>query len=115
MGPITHYLCCFPLVILAYSCARSRARFQSVSLLDHPSLTMPHRGHLNLLTGLLQLLLASLFHKIKGGYKIPEELGATGDVVSHLGSDIDVSLLPNPSHLEAERHNDHSNDARWRQ
>jgi 2-oxoglutarate dehydrogenase complex dehydrogenase (E1) component-like enzyme len=46
---------------------------------------MPHRGRLNLLTGLLQLSPASLFHKIKGGYEIPEELGAVGDVISHLG------------------------------
>ena len=70
---------------------------------------------------------ASLFHKIKGGYEIPEELGAAGDVISHLGTilstylsvvlkssfsvasptlsydgaDVKVSLLPNPSHLEA--------------
>ncbi|KAN0135872.1 dehydrogenase E1 and transketolase [Lactarius tabidus] len=77
---------------------------------DHIVLAMPHRGRLNLLAGLLQLSPASLFHKVKGGYEIPEELGAAGDVVSHLvasptlsydGSDINVSLLPNPSHLEA--------------
>ncbi|KAH9061730.1 dehydrogenase E1 and transketolase domain-containing protein 1 [Lactarius deliciosus] len=77
---------------------------------EHIVLAMPHRGRLNLLTGLLQLSPASLFHKIKGGYEIPEELGVAGDVVSHLvasptlsyeGSDIKVSLLPNPSHLEA--------------
>lgn len=77
---------------------------------EHIVLAMPHRGRLNLLTGLLRLPPASLFHKIKGGYEIPEELGAAGDVVSHLvasptlsygGSDINVSLLPNPSHLEA--------------
>ncbi|KAH9170042.1 dehydrogenase E1 and transketolase domain-containing protein 1 [Lactarius sanguifluus] len=29
---------------------------------------------------------ASLFHKIKGGYEIPEELGVAGDVVSHLAA-----------------------------
>jgi len=88
---------------------------------------MPHRGRLNLLTGLLQLSPASLFHKIKGGYEVPEELGVAGDVISHLGTlsyyfslrglknflqvasptlnyegaDVKVSLLPNPSHLEA--------------
>ncbi|KAI9449669.1 dehydrogenase E1 and transketolase domain-containing protein 1 [Lactarius psammicola] len=77
---------------------------------EHIVLAMPHRGRLNLLTGLLKLSPASLFHKVKGGYEIPEELGVAGDVISHLvasptlsyeGSDIDVSLLPNPSHLEA--------------
>ncbi|KAI0266214.1 dehydrogenase E1 and transketolase domain-containing protein 1 [Gloeopeniophorella convolvens] len=76
----------------------------------HVVLAMPHRGRLNLLDGLLGLSPAALFHKIKGGFEIPEELGAGGDVVSHLvasptltydGSDIKVSLLPNPSHLEA--------------
>ena len=95
---------------------------------QHIVLAMPHRGRLNLLTGLLQMSPASLFHKIKGGYEIREELGAAGDVVSHLGTivfvvficrvleycfsvasptlsyegaDVKVSLLPNPSHLEA--------------
>jgi 2-oxoglutarate dehydrogenase complex dehydrogenase (E1) component-like enzyme len=53
---------------------------------QHIVLAMPHRGRLNLLTGLLQLPPASLFHKIKGGYEIPEELGAVGDVISHLGT-----------------------------
>jgi probable 2-oxoglutarate dehydrogenase E1 component DHKTD1 len=52
---------------------------------QHIVLAMPHRGRLNLLAGLLQLPPASLFHKIKGGYEIPEELGAVGDVISHLG------------------------------
>jgi probable 2-oxoglutarate dehydrogenase E1 component DHKTD1 len=27
-----------------------------------------------------------MFHKIKGGFEIPEELGAEGDVLSHLGT-----------------------------
>ncbi|KAJ7095767.1 Transketolase, pyrimidine binding domain-containing protein [Mycena belliarum] len=73
---------------------------------------MPHRGRLNLLTDLLQYPNTALFHKIKGGSEIPEDLGAEGDVLSHLTaspilsyegapSPIQVSLLPNPSHLEA--------------
>ncbi|KAJ7134754.1 dehydrogenase E1 and transketolase domain-containing protein 1 [Mycena epipterygia] len=75
-------------------------------------LGMPHRGRLNLLTDLLKYPATSLFHKIKGGAEIPEDLGAEGDVLSHLvaspileydgaASPIQVSLLPNPSHLEA--------------
>jgi 2-oxoglutarate dehydrogenase complex dehydrogenase (E1) component-like enzyme len=52
----------------------------------HIVLAMPHRGRLNLLTGLLQMSPASLFHKIKGGYEFPEGLGAAGDVISHLGT-----------------------------
>ncbi|KAF8879401.1 dehydrogenase E1 and transketolase domain-containing protein 1 [Infundibulicybe gibba] len=67
-------------------------------------LTMPHRGRLNLLTGLLGYSPTASFTKLK-------DMGAEGDVLSHLvaspsldyGSDssIKVSLLPNPSHLEA--------------
>ncbi|KXN83494.1 putative 2-oxoglutarate dehydrogenase E1 component DHKTD1, mitochondrial [Leucoagaricus sp. SymC.cos] len=71
---------------------------------------MPHRGRLNLLTNLLQYSSTALFHKIKGGSEWPEELGAKGDVLSHLVSSpslvyegahnsVKVSLLPNPSHL----------------
>ena len=65
---------------------------------DHIVLAMPHRGRLNLLTGLLQLPPDSLFHKIKGGYEIPEELGAAGDVISHLGGTL---LLPSATHVES--------------
>ncbi|KAH9478201.1 putative 2-oxoglutarate dehydrogenase E1 component DHKTD1, mitochondrial [Psilocybe cubensis] len=88
--------------------------FSAASLagVHHVILAMPHRGRLNLLTDILQYSPAALFHKIKGGYEIPEDLGAEGDVLSHLVSSpslsypgashpIKVSLLPNPSHLEA--------------
>jgi 2-oxoglutarate dehydrogenase complex dehydrogenase (E1) component-like enzyme len=47
---------------------------------------MAHRGRLNLLTGLLQYPPSALFHKIKGGFELPEELGAEGDILSHLGT-----------------------------
>ncbi|KAH7108012.1 dehydrogenase E1 and transketolase domain-containing protein 1 [Auriculariales sp. MPI-PUGE-AT-0066] len=76
----------------------------------HVVLGMPHRGRLNLLVNLLQFPAAGLFHKIRGGSEIPDGLGATGDVLSHLvssptlqynGNNVKVSLLPNPSHLEA--------------
>ncbi|KDR79783.1 hypothetical protein GALMADRAFT_241860 [Galerina marginata CBS 339.88] len=79
---------------------------------QHIVLAMPHRGRLNLLTDILQYSPAAMFHKVKGGYEIPEELGAEGDVLSHLVASpsltypgaphpLKVSLLPNPSHLEA--------------
>ncbi|KAI0719660.1 dehydrogenase E1 and transketolase domain-containing protein 1 [Fomitopsis betulina] len=75
-------------------------------------LGMPHRGRLNLLTDLLQFSPAALFHKIKGGSEVPEGISASGDVISHLvasphleydgaNAPLHVSLLPNPSHLEA--------------
>ncbi|RIB30188.1 dehydrogenase E1 and transketolase domain-containing protein 1 [Gigaspora rosea] len=74
-------------------------------------LCMPHRGRLNLLTDLLHFSPTRLFHKIKGNSEFPEDLPATGDVLSHLAisstlgygsaKPITVSLLHNPSHLEA--------------
>ncbi|KAI0070572.1 dehydrogenase E1 and transketolase domain-containing protein 1 [Panus rudis PR-1116 ss-1] len=87
-------------------------RTASQAGVEHIVLGMPHRGRLNLLTGLLEYPVRQLFHKIKGNYEIPEELGASGDVISHLVSSpnlqyenaakpVKVSLLPNPSHLEA--------------
>ncbi|KAI0353832.1 dehydrogenase E1 and transketolase domain-containing protein 1 [Trametes cingulata] len=79
---------------------------------EHIIVGMPHRGRLNLLTGLLQFPPTALFRKIKGGSELPEEYGAAGDVISHLTASpslqyagaqkpVKVSLLPNPSHLEA--------------
>lgn len=52
---------------------------------EHILIGMPHRGRLNLLTDLLQFQPRALFHKIKGNSELPEWLGATGDVISHLG------------------------------
>lgn len=49
---------------------------------------MPHRGRLNLLTSLLQYAPRALFNKIRGGWEIPEELGASGDVISHLSKTV---------------------------
>lgn len=71
-------------------------------------LGMPHRGRLNLLTGLLKFPPTALFHKIKGNSELPEGVEAEGDVLSHLFTSVDlgygdksikISLLPNPSHL----------------
>lgn len=88
------------------------ALFRTASLagVEHILIGMPHRGRLNLLTDLLKFKPRALFHKIKGNRELPEWLGATGDVISHLAitSQIDtghgeltVQLLQNPSHLEA--------------
>ncbi|XP_032740726.1 probable 2-oxoglutarate dehydrogenase E1 component DHKTD1, mitochondrial isoform X1 [Rattus rattus] len=72
---------------------------------------MPHRGRLNLLTGLLQLPPELMFRKMRGLSEFPENVAAIGDVLSHLTSSVDldfgahrplhVTMLPNPSHLEA--------------
>ncbi|KAJ3272834.1 putative 2-oxoglutarate dehydrogenase E1 component DHKTD1, mitochondrial, partial [Blyttiomyces sp. JEL0837] len=75
-------------------------------------LGMPHRGRLNLLTDLLKYNPQALFHKVKGNSEFPEDLPGCADVLSHLAQSVDlqypnterpvhVSLLHNPSHLEA--------------
>lgn len=45
---------------------------------------MPHRGRLNLLTGLLELPPRVTFQKMKGSLLFPENIRAVGDVLSHL-------------------------------
>ncbi|KAL2093545.1 hypothetical protein ACEWY4_010857 [Coilia grayii] len=72
---------------------------------------MPHRGRLNLLTGLLQFPPELMFRKMRGLSEFPENSPSIGDVLSHLTSSVDldfgaghplhVTMLPNPSHLEA--------------
>ncbi|CAE6428691.1 unnamed protein product [Rhizoctonia solani] len=75
-------------------------------------LCMPHRGRLSLLTDLLGYSPAAMFHKIRGGSEVPGNLGAVGDVISHLvacptleypggSTPVHVTMLQNPSHLEA--------------
>lgn len=72
---------------------------------------MPHRGRLNLLTGPLLMDPCVLFRKLKGLSEFPASAKASGDVTSHLISSVDlptkdggrlhVTVLYNPSHLEA--------------
>ncbi|KAI9028944.1 oxoglutarate dehydrogenase, E1 component [Phycomyces nitens] len=71
---------------------------------------MPHRGRLNLLCDLLEYPQAALFSKMKGNTELPKDTFGSGDVISHLinnpdlmydGKPLHVSLLHNPSHLEA--------------
>ncbi|KAL0089060.1 hypothetical protein F4703DRAFT_1839178 [Phycomyces blakesleeanus] len=71
---------------------------------------MPHRGRLNLLCDLLEYPQAALFSKMKGNSELPKGTFGSGDVISHLvnnpdltydGKPLHVSLLHNPSHLEA--------------
>ena len=76
---------------------------------------MPHRGRLNLLTGLLALPPRAIFHKIKGNNELPTghgEFKGSSDVLSHLGQSVDLefsgksihcTLLHNPSHLEVKK------------
>ncbi|XP_047133166.1 2-oxoadipate dehydrogenase complex component E1 isoform X1 [Hydra vulgaris] len=73
-------------------------------------LSIPHRGRLSLLTGLLEFPHSQLFYKIKGNPEFESSFKFTGDVISHLtssiniknhGTDLHITMLPNPSHLEA--------------
>ena len=75
---------------------------------------MPHRGRLNVLGNVVRKPLRQIFSEFSGGTKPVNEVGlytGTGDVKYHLGTSYDrptrggkrlhLSLLANPSHLEA--------------
>jgi len=74
--------------------------------IDQVVLGQAHRGRLNLLTGLLQYPPVAMFRKMKGLPEFPPDQSGAGDVLSHLTASLDignvhVTMLPNPSHLEA--------------
>lgn len=69
-----------------------------------------HRGRLNLLSEMMQFPVVQMFRKMRGKPEFPDNVQGSGDVLSHLTSSFDhqspegtvhVSMLPNPSHLEA--------------
>ncbi|KAJ6837121.1 2-oxoglutarate dehydrogenase, mitochondrial-like [Iris pallida] len=75
---------------------------------------MSHRGRLNVLGNVVRKPLAQIFSEFSGGTKPVDEVGlytGTGDVKYHLGTSYDrptrggkrihLSLVANPSHLEA--------------
>jgi 2-oxoglutarate dehydrogenase E1 component len=71
---------------------------------------MPHRGRLNVLANVMAKPYRVIFHEFSGGSSSPEDVGGSGDVKYHLGTSTDrefdgikvhMSLVPNPSHLEA--------------
>src|SRR4051812_15015071 len=73
-------------------------------------LGMSHRGRLNVLANVMGKPYRAIFSEFAGGAATPEEVGGSGDVKYHLGTSSDrefegikvhLSLLPNPSHLEA--------------
>ena len=77
-------------------------------------LGMAHRGRLNVLAHILGLPYETLLAEFEGGREVEETLtpvGGTGDVKYHHGADgifetwrgekVAVTLMPNPSHLEA--------------
>jgi 2-oxoglutarate dehydrogenase E1 component len=71
---------------------------------------MPHRGRLNVLANVMAKPYRVIFHEFAGGSSNPDDVGGSGDVKYHLGTSTDrefdgvkvhMSLVPNPSHLEA--------------
>ncbi|XP_031631638.1 probable 2-oxoglutarate dehydrogenase E1 component DHKTD1 homolog, mitochondrial [Contarinia nasturtii] len=73
-------------------------------------LAMPHRGKLNLLTTIFNTPAAKIFHKLKGFSEFPPDVKVMGDIASHFhvsedfeinGKKVHLSMLHNPSHLEA--------------
>ncbi len=71
---------------------------------------MAHRGRLNILANVMAKPYKVIFHEFSGGSANPEDVGGSGDVKYHLGTSTDrefdgvkvhMSLMPNPSHLEA--------------
>jgi 2-oxoglutarate dehydrogenase E1 component len=74
-------------------------------------LGMPHRGRLSILTKVLNKPYKAMLSEFQGNLAHPESLDISGDVKYHLGSSSDLkfsngkkvhmSLVANPSHLEA--------------
>ena len=71
---------------------------------------MPHRGRLNILVSVMGKPYQALLNEFQGGSVTPDDVGGSGDVKYHLGASSDreiegknlhLSLLANPSHLEA--------------
>jgi 2-oxoglutarate dehydrogenase E1 component len=71
---------------------------------------MAHRGRLNVLANVMSKPYRAIFSEFAGGSANPEDVGGSGDVKYHLGTSSDrefdgnkvhLSLVPNPSHLEA--------------
>ncbi|HXO51740.1 MAG TPA: multifunctional oxoglutarate decarboxylase/oxoglutarate dehydrogenase thiamine pyrophosphate-binding subunit/dihydrolipoyllysine-residue succinyltransferase subunit [Mycobacterium sp.] len=79
--------------------------------LDEVVIGMPHRGRLNVLANLVGKPYSQIFSEFEGNLN-PSQAHGSGDVKYHLGAtgnyiqmfgdnDIQVSLVANPSHLEA--------------
>lgn len=58
-------------------------KLSALDTIEEIVLCMPHRGRLNLLTGMLRYPPVQMFLKLKGLPDFPGEYRATGDVLSH--------------------------------
>lgn len=58
-------------------------KLSSEDTIEQIVMCMPHRGRLNLLTGMLNFPPAKMFAKLKGQPDFPSKYQCTGDVLSH--------------------------------
>src|SRR6202171_1397191 len=75
-------------------------------------LAMAHRGRINVLAHTLGKPYATIFEEFEGKHATTNAVSETGDVKYHLGArgtrqtangaEVDIMLIPNPSHLEVE-------------
>src|ERR1700681_980851 len=73
-------------------------------------LAMAHRGRINVLAHILGKPYATIFEEFEGKHATTNAVSETGDVKYHLGArgtrqtangaEVDIVLIPNPSHLE---------------
>ena len=77
---------------------------------EEVTIGMAHRGRLNVLSNVMGKPYRAIFSEFAGGATNPADVGGSGDVKYHLGTSSDrefdgikvhLSLVPNPSHLEA--------------
>lgn len=89
---------------------RTLFRLAAADSIDEVVIGMAHRGRLNLLACLLEYPVVQLMQKMRGMSEFPVGGPASGDVLSHINEsrrltfgdhDVLVTLLSNPSHLEA--------------
>jgi 2-oxoglutarate dehydrogenase E1 component len=85
-------------------------KYAGLAGVEEIDLGMAHRGRLNVLTNVMGKPYRAIFSEFAGGATNPADVGGSGDVKYHLGTSSDrefdgikvhLSLLPNPSHLEA--------------
>jgi 2-oxoglutarate dehydrogenase E1 component len=85
-------------------------KYGGLTGVEEITLGMAHRGRLNVLSNVMGKPYRAIFHEFAGGATNPADVGGSGDVKYHLGTSSDrefdgvsvhLSLLPNPSHLEA--------------
>jgi 2-oxoglutarate dehydrogenase E1 component len=85
-------------------------KYAGLAGVEEIDIGMAHRGRLNVLTNVMGKPYRAIFNEFAGGATNPADVGGSGDVKYHLGTSSDrefdgikvhLSLLPNPSHLEA--------------